>query len=58
MNVSVIGTGYIGLVTGAFLNAGIGFGGFCFPKNVYALVKIAEKSGFDFALLQRGRSDQ
>lgn len=36
----------------AFLNAGIGFGGSCFPKDVQAFVKIAEKSGYDFALLR------
>ncbi len=36
----------------AFLNAGIGFGGSCFPKDVKAFVKIAEKSGYDFALLR------
>lgn len=36
----------------AFLNAGIGFGGSCFPKDLRAFVKIAEKSGYDFALLK------
>jgi UDPglucose 6-dehydrogenase len=36
----------------AFLNAGIGFGGSCFPKDLKAFVKIAEKSGYDFALLK------
>lgn len=36
----------------AFLNAGIGFGGSCFPKDVKAFVKIAEKGGYDFALLK------
>jgi UDPglucose 6-dehydrogenase len=36
----------------AFLNAGIGFGGSCFPKDVKAFVKIAEDSGYDFALLK------
>lgn len=36
----------------AFLNAGIGFGGSCFPKDVKAFVKIAEKSGYDFTLLK------
>jgi UDPglucose 6-dehydrogenase len=36
----------------AFLNAGIGFGGSCFPKDVKAFVKIAEKSGYAFALLK------
>ena len=36
----------------AFLNTGIGFGGFCFPKDLQAFVRIAEKSGCDFALLK------
>jgi UDPglucose 6-dehydrogenase len=36
----------------AFLNAGIGFGGSCFPKDLKAFVKIAEKNGYDFSLLR------
>jgi len=36
----------------AFLNAGIGFGGSCFPKDLKAFVKIAEQNGYDFALLK------
>ena len=35
-----------------FLNPGIGFGGFCFPKDVQAFIRIAEKSGCDFSLLR------
>jgi len=35
----------------SFLNPGIGFGGFCFPKDVQAFIRIAEKSGCDFSLL-------
>lgn len=35
-----------------FLNAGIGFGGSCFPKDILALVKTAEKVGYDFKLLR------
>lgn len=35
-----------------FLNAGIGFGGFCFPKDLQAFIRIAEKLGYDFALLK------
>jgi UDPglucose 6-dehydrogenase len=35
-----------------FLNAGIGFGGSCFPKDLQAFVRIAEKLGYDFALLK------
>jgi UDPglucose 6-dehydrogenase len=36
----------------AFLNAGLGFGGFCFPKDLQAFLRIAEKLGYDFALLR------
>ena len=34
-----------------FLNAGIGYGGSCFPKDVQALQRTAEKVGYDFKLL-------
>ena len=36
----------------AFLSPGIGFGGFCFPKDLQAFIRIAEKSGCDFSLLK------
>lgn len=36
----------------SFLNAGIGFGGFCFPKDLSAFIRIAEKLGYDFELLK------
>ena len=35
-----------------FLNAGIGFGGSCFPKDLSAFIKIAEQIGYDFHLLK------
>lgn len=35
-----------------FLNAGIGYGGFCFPKDAESFIKIAEKLGYDFRLLK------
>ena len=35
-----------------FFNAGIGYGGSCFPKDVRAFYKIAESIGYDFDLLQ------
>ncbi len=35
-----------------FLNAGIGWGGFCFPKDVEAFTYISKKLGYDFALLK------
>jgi UDPglucose 6-dehydrogenase len=36
----------------AFLNAGAGYGGSCFPKDVSALVKIADKEGYNFQILK------
>jgi UDPglucose 6-dehydrogenase len=36
----------------AFLNAGAGYGGSCFPKDVSALVQIAEKEGYGFQILK------
>jgi UDPglucose 6-dehydrogenase len=36
----------------AFLNPGIGFGGFCFPKDLQAFVRIGEQLGCDFSLLK------
>jgi len=36
----------------SFLRPGIGFGGFCFPKDLQAFVRIAEKLGCDFTLLK------
>jgi UDPglucose 6-dehydrogenase len=35
-----------------FLKAGIGFGGFCFPKDIQAFYRLAERSGMDFMLLK------
>src|SRR5215213_9203922 len=35
-----------------FLDAGIGFGGSCFPKDLSAFIKISEQVGYDFALLK------
>ncbi|MGA2242018.1 MAG: UDP-glucose/GDP-mannose dehydrogenase family protein [Verrucomicrobiota bacterium] len=35
-----------------FLNAGIGFGGSCFPKDLSAFIKIAGQIGYDFRLLK------
>jgi UDPglucose 6-dehydrogenase len=36
----------------AFLDAGIGYGGYCLPKDVLAFIKIAEEVGYDFDLLR------
>ncbi len=35
-----------------FLRAGLGFGGFCLPKDVQAFIRLAERVGMDFALLR------
>jgi UDPglucose 6-dehydrogenase len=35
-----------------FLDAGIGFGGSCFPKDLSAFIKISEQLGYDFTLLK------
>jgi UDPglucose 6-dehydrogenase len=35
-----------------FLNAGLGFGGFCLPKDIQAFIRLAEKHGVDFGLLK------
>jgi len=36
----------------SFLEAGVGFGGFCFPKDLGAFIHICEKVGYDFGLLR------
>jgi len=36
----------------SFLKAGLGFGGFCLPKDLQAFVHLAERSGVDFTLLK------
>ena len=35
-----------------FLNAGIGFGGFCFPKDLEAFYWISKQKGYDFKMLK------
>jgi len=35
-----------------FLNAGLGFGGFCLPKDIQAFICLAERQGVDFGLLK------
>lgn len=39
-----------------FLNAGVGFGGFCLPKDLDAFIRISEKLGYDFGLLKAVRA--
>lgn len=36
----------------AFLDAGVGYGGSCFPKDLAAFIRIAEELGYDFRLLR------
>jgi len=53
-NVQEVATG-IGMdqrIGRRFLDAGIGFGGSCFPKDLSAFIKIAEQLGCDFGLLK------
>ncbi len=46
------GMGYDKRIGSAFLEAGIGYGGYCLPKDVAAFLKIAEELGYDFELLR------
>jgi UDPglucose 6-dehydrogenase len=39
-----------------FLKAGLGFGGFCFPKDVQAFIRLAERVGIDFELLKQAEA--
>ena len=36
----------------AFLDAGLGYGGFCFPKDLQAFERLAAQLGYDFPLLR------
>ncbi|MHC9540714.1 MAG: UDP-glucose/GDP-mannose dehydrogenase family protein [Vulcanimicrobiota bacterium] len=35
-----------------FLNAGVGYGGSCFPKDVSAFINISDQVGYDFKILK------
>ncbi len=35
-----------------FLNAGLGYGGSCFPKDTWALISFAKRLGYDFKFLK------
>lgn len=39
----------------SFLKAGIGYGGFCFPKDLDAFIHISDKAGYDFRILKAVR---
>lgn len=36
----------------AFLNAGLGYGGYCFPKDIQAFERLANELGYDFSILR------
>ena len=46
------GVGYDSRIGHEFLNAGLGFGGSCFPKDIQSLVHTAERFSYDFKLLK------
>lgn len=56
MNVDVenvrLGIGSDSRIGNAFINAGCGYGGSCFPKDVKALIKMAEKYGVEPLVLK------
>jgi len=46
------GMGYDKRIGHAFLKAGVGYGGSCFPKDVAAFIALAEQVGYSFGLLK------
>lgn len=46
------GMGYDQRIGSSFLQAGIGYGGSCFPKDTHALIQIAGNVEYDFKLLK------
>ena len=48
----VTGMGLDKRIGRAFLNAGLGYGGSCFPKDISAFVHITQELGYDFRLLK------
>ncbi len=50
------GMGFDHRIGRAFLSAGLGYGGSCFPKDLAAFIKISEEAGVDFRLLREVQS--
>ena len=46
------GMGHDRRIGRAFLDAGVGYGGSCFPKDVSAFIQIARDAGYEFRLLE------
>lgn len=55
VNVVAEGMGLDARIGSAFLKAGIGYGGSCFPKDVDAFIHLARSVGYDFRLLDEVR---
>ena len=49
------GMGYDKRIGRNFLDAGVGYGGSCFPKDVDAFIRLSERSGYDYRLLKEVR---
>lgn len=52
VEVVLTGVGFDKRLGRTFLYPGVGFGGSCFPKDVKALIAIAQKNHYDFKLLR------
>jgi UDPglucose 6-dehydrogenase len=48
----VRGMGLDPRIGSAFLRPGLGFGGFCLPKDIQAFIRLGEKAGVDVSLLR------
>jgi UDPglucose 6-dehydrogenase len=48
----VHGMGFDRRIGHSFLRAGLGFGGFCLPKDIHAFIRLAEDAGIDSSLLR------
>jgi UDPglucose 6-dehydrogenase len=48
----VLGMGLDPRIGSAFLRPGLGFGGFCLPKDIQAFIRLGEKAGVDVSLLR------